>query len=155
MNFYLTVVSPNPSFLKTCDGTDCGQYITKTLLSHPLSIIFTRQRSIISTKDDVSIDLLTSNIIGAVISERDITISNSIRISIYDRNSPEYVVGNAFFIMVAKDDCTGSKTFNKAIAINPFQIDKTRIDIKTDINLLECDLPYYFEFTRTLKVNIY
>ena len=49
--------------------------------------------------------------------------SCNIRISIYDRNSPEYVVVNAFFIMVAKDDCTGSKTFNKAIAINPLKID--------------------------------
>ena len=65
--FYLILVSPNPLYLTSCDGgyTDCGRYLTKTLFSHPLSIVFSKQKSIISNRDNVLIDLFTSNIISA------------------------------------------------------------------------------------------
>ena len=79
LNFYLTLVSPNPLFLSACkNGTnDCGYYLTTTLVSHPLSIVFSKQSNIISNKDHVSIDLFTSNIIASVFIEESIEFNTS------------------------------------------------------------------------------
>ena len=59
LNFNLTIVSPNPICLQQCKNgaKDCDQYLVKTLLSHSLSITFTKSLNIISNKDDVMIYL--------------------------------------------------------------------------------------------------
>ena len=79
LNFYLSLVSPNPLVLRGCNNgaTDCEHYLVKTMVSHPLSIVFSKQSNIISNKDDVSIDLFTSNIIASVFIEESIETNTS------------------------------------------------------------------------------
>ena len=65
ISFYLTAVSPNPLFLNLCNNNDCGAYLTYTLLSHSLEIVFDKKCcDLISNANNILLQSFTNTIIS-------------------------------------------------------------------------------------------
>ena len=72
LNFYLSILTPN------------------TLLSHPLLILFRKQTNTVSNKDDVCIDLFTTNSIASTFIEKSILSNTSAIVSLTSITSVSY-----------------------------------------------------------------